>query len=200
MIFLMLSCATPEPIIEPEYLSNPRLLRRMSLDVRGTLPTLAEYELVRQPNVDWDSMVDALLDSPEYEEHLVHRFGDIWHTRVDQFDIVSDDFNLDAYVWWFPFSRTVGEEPLRLMAHIAANDLPWTEIVTSDTVLTNDLLATIFPIEYLDGTSPDEPDAPSPRPTADLAVRATTPQVTASLHPAATPLTCTRDGGTCFSR
>ena len=156
MIFLMLSCATSDPESAPQYLSTPRLLRRMSLDVRGTLPTLSEYESVQQPNVDWDSVVDVLLDSPEYEEHLVHRFGDIWHTRVDQFDIVSDDFNLDAYVWWFPFSRTVGEEPLRLMAHIAANDLPWTEIVTSDTVLANDLLATIFPIEYLDGTSPDE--------------------------------------------
>ena len=102
------------------------------------------------------AVVDSLLDSPEYQEHLVHRFGDLWHTRVDQFDIVADDFNLDSYEWWFPFARTVGEEPLRLMAHIAANDLPWTEIVTSDTVLTNDLLATIFPVEYLDGSLPEE--------------------------------------------
>ena len=71
------------------------------------------------------------------------------------FDIVADDFNLDSYEWWFPFGRTVGEEPLRLMAHIAANDLPWTEIVTSDTVLANDPTTTIFPVEYIDGTSPD---------------------------------------------
>ena len=155
MILFMLSCATTEPPVDPEFLSNPRLLRRMSLDVRGTLPTLTEYEEVQQTAVDWDAIVESLLDSPEYEEHLVHRFGDLWHTRVDQFDIVADDFNLDSYEWWFPFARTVGEEPLRLMAHIAANDLPWTEIVTADFVLTNDLLATIFPVEYLDGTNPE---------------------------------------------
>ena len=155
MIFLLFSCTTTEPNVDPEYLSNPRLLRRMSLDVRGTLPTLTEYGEVQQADVDWNSVVESLLASPEYEEHLVHRFGDLWHTRVDEFDIVADDFNLDSFEWWFPFARTVGEEPLRLMAHVAAHDLPWTEIVTSDTVMSNDLLATIFPVEYLDGTSPD---------------------------------------------
>ena len=28
--------------------------------------------------------------------------------------------------------REVGEEPLRLMAHVAVNDLPWSDIVTAD--------------------------------------------------------------------
>ena len=156
MILFLLSCTTPEPIfITPQYLTNTRLLRRMSLGVRATLPTLEEYAQVQQDTVDWETIIDNLLDSPEYQEHLVYRFGDLWHTRVNAFDIVADDFNLDSYEWWFPFGRTIGEEPLRLMAHIAANDLPWTEIVTSDIVLANDLLTTIFPVEYVDGTIPD---------------------------------------------
>ena len=40
------------------------------------------------------------------------------------------------------------------MAYVAGTDLPWTEIVTSDVVMTNDLLVNIFPIEYVDGTEP----------------------------------------------
>ena len=158
MILLLLACVSP-PEQEANLqlpLSNTKLLRRMSLDVRGSLPTLEEYSMVQGDDVNWSLVADTLLDDPDFEEHLVHRFADLWHTRVDSFDIVSDDFNLDAHDWWFPFNRTIGEEPLRLMAHIAYNDLPWTEIVTSDTVMANDLTASIFPIEYADGIEPEE--------------------------------------------
>ena len=51
-------------------------------------------------------------------------------------------------VWWYPFNRAVGEEPLRLMAHIAANDYPWSAIVTADYTMANPLLGDIFPVEY----------------------------------------------------
>ena len=63
----------PRTCIDPEYLSNPRLLRRMSLDVR-TLPHLKSewYSKTTSTGI----VVDSLLDSPEYQEHLVHRFGD----------------------------------------------------------------------------------------------------------------------------
>ncbi len=158
MIWLLLSCTQVEdtPVEETIALSNTRLLRRMSLDVRGHLPTLEEYRSVQSESVQWESIIVDMLDDSDFEEHLVHRFGDIWHTRVDKFDIVTDDFNLPSYDWWYPFARSIGEEPLRWMAYVAANDLPWQDIVTSETVLANDLLVSIFPMEYVDGSTPDE--------------------------------------------
>ena len=150
MIFWLLACTNTE-VVEPTHLSNTRLIRRMSLDIRGRLPSLEEYQNVQQESVDWDTVVDELLNDPDYEQQLVIRFGELWHTRIDAFDIVSDDFDLDPINWWFPFSRSVGEEPLRWMAYVASHDLPWTDIVTSDTTLANEVLASIFPVEYIDG-------------------------------------------------
>jgi len=158
MIWLWLSCVVPESSVDSPALSNTRLLRRMSLDIRGHLPALEEYAMVQQSDIDWEPIVVEMLESPEFEEHLVHRFGDLWHTRVDEFDIVADDFNLDPYEWWFPFARSIGEEPLRWMAHVAATDKSWKEIVTSDTLLANDLLVNIFPVDYVDGTEPEAPN------------------------------------------
>ncbi len=160
MIWLWLACAPEQEQTKqtPQFISHTRLLRRMSLDVRGHLPSLEEYAEVQTDDVDWNGIVVDMLESPEFEAHLVHRFGDLWHTRVDKFDIVADDFNLDSSIWWFPFARSIGEEPLRWMAHVASHDKPWTEIVTSDTTLANDLLVTLFPIEYVDGSTPETLD------------------------------------------
>ena len=155
LLSLQIACTTPEtPVTQnSQSLPNTLLLRRMSLDIRGRLPSLAEYqEVMTDPN--WEHTIDSLLESPEFEEHLVHRFAGLWYTRVDEFDIVADDFDLDPSEWWFPFARSVGEEPLRWMAYVAAHDRPWTDIVTSDTVLANDLLVQIFPMSYTEEPSP----------------------------------------------
>ena len=77
-----------------------------------------------------DSLTEQYLGQT-VETQVMFWMADIWHTRVDRFDIVTDDFDLDSQVWWYPFNRAVGEEP-RLMAHIAANDYPWSAIVTAD--------------------------------------------------------------------
>jgi hypothetical protein len=124
----------------------------MSLDVRGTLPSKEEYNRVQHNDVDWNSIAFELMDDPRFEIQMVHRFGELWHTRVDEFDIVADDYDLDPFEWWFPFTRSVGEEPLRWMAHVASHDLPWTDIVTSDTTMANSVLASIFPVEFVDGS------------------------------------------------
>lgn len=154
MIFtLVLACTTPESTPDTVLLSNSRLLRRMSLDIRGTLPSYEEYEQVQQNDVNWESIAYELMDDPNFEMQLVHRFGGLWHTRVDEFDIVADDYDLNPVDWWFPFTRSVGEEPLRWMAYVASHELSWTQIVTSDTTMANSVLASIFPIEFIDGTS-----------------------------------------------
>lgn len=151
--FLILSCKTPD-VSEPLFLDSKRLLRRISLDTRGHLPSLTEYQALINEDSSVEEFTSQFLEEPTFQEHMVYRFADLWHTRIDSFDIVSDDFDLDPQTWWFPFGRAVGEEPLRLMAYIAGTDLPWTEIVTSNEVMTNDLLVNIFPIEYSDGLEP----------------------------------------------
>ena len=111
---------------------------------------MVEYER-GQTTEDIHSITLEYLDDEKFERTLMLHLSEVWHTRVDEFDIVTDDFNLDPAVWWYPFNRAVGEEPLRLMSYIASNDLPWTEIVTADYTMANELLSDIFPVEYPEG-------------------------------------------------
>lgn len=133
--------------------SDTRLLRRMSLDLRGVLPSVGDYEQVEQDPSALQALLNTYLEDPLFEERLVFVFAEHWHTMIDEFNGQSYDYQMDedeAY----DFERAVGEEPLRLMAHIVANDLPWSDILLADYSMANEITAAIWPIdEYpTDGT------------------------------------------------
>ncbi|MDP6933884.1 MAG: DUF1592 domain-containing protein, partial [Myxococcota bacterium] len=150
MILLLLACSgLPDPPSALVPLESPQLLRRMSLDLRGTLPTVEELDAVAEDPSLLEAMRDTFLDDPRLEERLVMLLAEQWHTRVDVFGAEHGDFFLsdeDEY----GFERSVGEEPLRLVAHVAVHDLPYSEIVTADYTLANEMLASIWPLDYPD--------------------------------------------------
>ena len=131
---------------DPEPLPDLRLLRRLSLDLRGTLPGLEEYEAVAEDPAALEELRDDWLERAELEEVLVHRLAERWHTRVDGFDIEASEYGLgDEQAW--AYHRAVGEEPLRLVARIVVEDRPWAEVVRADHTLANPLLEQIWPLE-----------------------------------------------------
>lgn len=158
-LYLLLACApepadpvvteAPSPFVP---LDAPRLLRRMSLDLRGVLPTVAEFDAVEADAAQVDVLRDTFLVDARLEDRLVALFAEQWHTRVDAFDADWYDFGLEAKDE-FRFEQSVGEEPLRLLAYVATHDRPWTEIVTADYLLSNELLADLWPVEYPEGAS-----------------------------------------------
>jgi hypothetical protein len=157
MLLLLFACPPPEAPVEAEPvltpLDAPRLLRRMSLDIRGQLPTVAEQDAVEADPAQLEVLRDAMMDEDGLlEERLVQLFGERFLTRLDKFELQFSDFFLEEEQE-HAFERSVGEEPLRLMAHIAVNDLPWTDIVTADYTMANDLLASIWPLEYPEGVT-----------------------------------------------
>ncbi len=140
---------TPEsdPVTEP--LDSARLLRRISLDLRGVLPSLDELAAVTAEPGAVDDYAEAWLADPRLEERLVDLLAERWLTRIERFDIpLSAFWGLDTtdYI----YARSVGEEPLRLMAHVAVSDVPWSEIVTADYTIANEILAQIWPLDYPD--------------------------------------------------
>lgn len=142
------------PLIDPTVglvpLGDARLLRRMSLDLRGTLPTLAELDAVEADPAALSRIRDEMLADPRFEERLVVLFGEQWHTLVTVYDIEYYDYGLER-VDDRPLRRSIGEEPLRLLAYVGARDLPWTEVVTADYMLSNELLGDVWPIDYPEG-------------------------------------------------
>ncbi len=135
-------------------LDAPRLLRRMSLDLRGTLPTTDELDRAESGGDEaLEALRDEILASPEFEERMVMLLGERWLTRVDELLIsyveypsIADDETRE-YAW----ERMIGEEPLRLMAYVAANDRPWSEIVTADYTMANELMGELWPVDYPEG-------------------------------------------------
>lgn len=162
ILALALACApaveeTAPPTVHPapEYhveLSGPRLLRRMSLDLRGRLPTLDELDAVEADPASLDELRDAMLDDPGLEDRLVSMLAERWQTRVDEFDVPYYDYGL-ADDQQYPYEEAVGEEPLRLAANVVVYDRPWTEILTADYTMANEMLAGIWPIDYPAGAT-----------------------------------------------
>lgn len=138
------SSTVPSPRFEP--LSDTRLLRRISLDLRGVLPSLAEYQQVEADPAAIVSLRTAWMEDPRFEERLVVLLAERWHTLIDGVDASTYDFHLDSDQV-YAFERSIGQEPLRLMAHVVTSDLPWSEIVTADYTMVNPLLADIWPVE-----------------------------------------------------
>jgi hypothetical protein len=135
-------------------LPAPLLLRRLSLDLRGVLPSVAELDQVEADAGAISTLRDSFLEDARFEERLVMLLGERWHTRVDEFLIYYVEYQALAYdaTNEYHFERAIGEEPLRLMARIAAEDRPWTEIVTADYTIANETLAAIWPISRPEGS------------------------------------------------
>ncbi len=155
LLFLACHPDVPAPPAAAEAalvaLDDARLVRRMSLDLRGVLPSVAELDtLSGQPP---EALRDQFLDDLRFEERLVHLLGQAWRTQVDEFLVLyfeNPELNSDPRME-YPFERAVGEEPLRLMAHVAAQDLPWSTIVTADWSMADDVTGALWPLDYPSG-------------------------------------------------
>ena len=152
IVALLLACAEPAaPPATPTALAvtplpAPLLLRRLSLDLRGTLPTLAELDAVEADPDAVGALRDTMLVDARLQERLVDVLAEQYLTRADRFTTDAAQFGLDE-ADTYAFVASAGEEPLRLAAWIAASGQPWTEVARSEYTLANDLLLSIWPLE-----------------------------------------------------
>lgn len=141
----------PDPVPAATYIEGDAqtLLRRMSLDIRGVLPSQAERERVGADMNLLNAVMNEMVHDARLEERLVSLFAERWLTRIDVFEIEFHDYFLPEEQE-YEFEKSVGEEPLRLMAHVVVEDRPWTEIVTANYTMANELLGDLWPIDYPD--------------------------------------------------
>lgn len=143
--FLLLSCRNTE-IVEQESISTmdeQALLRRLSVDIRGVLPSEQEYEaLTSRDALDF---VDDFLYDERFGRQVRRLFTDYYRTEVDFFSVSGSDFGVLSEV---AFREAVGQEPLRILQEVAESDLPWSTIVTADWTMANETSAQVYPIDY----------------------------------------------------
>lgn len=124
------------------------ILTRASLDARGVRPTTAELDRLAQDPDALDAMVAEFLDDPRFGDRVVDLYAEVFLTRADSYTLDAATLGLDSQP---RFARSVGEEPLRVLGHIATADLPYTDLVTGDWTMADETLAAIWPVEH-DGT------------------------------------------------
>ena len=153
LAILAVGCGDPpEHLDRPDpagvvYLTDTERLARISLSIRGLRPTAEEISAVATDGTQIEKLVDQWLDSDAYGRRIrdLHNENLKLRTDVDEqmplVGLLRDRDTSDVH-------ESTTEAALRLIEHVVANDLPYTEIVTADYMLTNDTLATIYGLNY----------------------------------------------------
>ena len=128
------------------YLSPMQHLIRLSLDVRGTRPTIAEIEDVERNPERVRFYAHEFLADPRFAERVKEIWNEALLTRQDRpyfpgppqmIGVRTED----------EFARAAGNEPLELIAHVVTGDRPFTEIVNGSYTVANDVLEAYYDIE-----------------------------------------------------
>jgi hypothetical protein len=138
------STSDGEPFDEGEPLAPTAVLTRASLDLRGVRPSLAELEAVVADPAAVDAMIEGFVDDPSFGLRVRDIFAGAWRTRIDQYPTLDGmyfgDFSESTH-------EAIGDEPLNLVAWVAMNDRPFTEILTTDMTVVDPALLDGWPLE-----------------------------------------------------
>ena len=152
---------TPETLFDTVVLASDRkTLWRAALIFAGRIPTEEEYTAVE--NGDESALratIRGLMTGPEFHEFLIRGSNDRLLTDrrvgfiIDDFDLHFVDFTNEAYRrkeaahasgndsafqrWFDTVQFGARRAPLELIAYVAENDLPYTEILTANYIMAN---------------------------------------------------------------
>ena len=131
-----------------------KTLRRAAIVFSGRLPTEAEYARAERGPAGLREAVRGVMEGPGFHDFLIRSANDRLLTDKFLHDAIGEEPSFPnlanaahallmegdeaAYGRWqqrtqFGFARA----PLELIAHVAQNDLPYTEILTADYVMAN---------------------------------------------------------------
>lgn len=134
----------PEAVVE---LSRLDLLTRMSLDLRGVRPSIAEIEQIEADPEALDTMVDTYLSDERFGDRVADLFSEVFLTRTETYQVSFEAFDLDG-IAYPDILRSIGDEPLQVLATIATEDLPVTDLVTADWTMADATLGRMWPVDY----------------------------------------------------
>ena len=157
-----------------------KTLRRAALIFAGRIPTDKEYEAVESgKESELRNAVRGLMEGPEFHEFLLRGSNDRLLTARDAGDLLNnpslieftnEDYRRSVAVhegrieqwehwqWEGLVEHGVRQAPLQLIAHVAANDRPYTEILTANYVMANAWSASAYgaTTRFDDPTDPHE--------------------------------------------
>ncbi|MEQ1505537.1 MAG: DUF1592 domain-containing protein [Myxococcota bacterium] len=140
----------PDPSARYAPLPPVQQLVRVSMALRGLRPSATEVAEVEADPRAIDAIVDRYLDSAEFAASIKDMHAELYLVRADTNDPFPSLGILEDYTTQQLFEAT-SEEPLELVKWVVTNDLPYTEIVTADYVVANDVLSLIYGLDHPPG-------------------------------------------------
>lgn len=128
-----------------DLLGTVGALERASLDLRGVRPSIADIEAVEADPAAYDALVESYLQDERFGERVRDLFAEVYLTRQDTYAVYASEFGLTDTA---SYVASIGEEPLQILSTIAVEDLPYTDIVTADWSMANEVLGAVFPVDY----------------------------------------------------
>ena len=150
---------TPETLFDTVIMASPRkTLRRAALIFAGRIPTDEEYAAVEGGDESvLRATIRGLMDGPQFHEFLIRASNDRLLTDRRGGNILNNssfvDYTNERYRlraaeqasgddressnWDDRVQYGARRAPLELIAYVAENDLPYTEILTADYIMAN---------------------------------------------------------------
>lgn len=122
-----------------------RLLVRASLDLRGVRPTVEEWDRLDQNPAVLDSMIAEFAEDPRFGPRMADLYAEVLLTRTETWPVNAASYGSDLDQ--VAFLSAVGDEVPHMVGRVAAEDLPWTEMVVGDWTMSNDVLRQVWPVE-----------------------------------------------------
>ena len=154
---------TPETLFDGVKLAPLwQVLRRAALIFAGRVPTAEEYAALRDGGGPaFRPLVRDMMQGPGFHEFLIRAGNDRLLTDRDGTIIdaaATDDFvdfsnlyhekaisgTVDVWRWFTEVQYGIRRAPLELIAHVAKNELPYTEALTADYIMANSLAAEAY--------------------------------------------------------
>ncbi len=158
---LLLSCNGGEDTGSPtawDGLTDQELLVRSSLDLRGVRPTVAELQALEADPARLQDYTEEFLADERFLGRVQDLFSYAYLTRVESYyehgleygyELVEPGVETDWNIG--DFLNSVGGEVLQSVATIAAEDLPWTDLVTADWTMADEHIGKLWPLNYPEG-------------------------------------------------
>jgi len=145
--------ALASPSTVAEVLDPVARANRASMLLRGVRPTPEEALRVAEDPEVLPELVDAWTDDPRFGETVRDLHADVLWMRADA-RISWPAEGPVAHAQETEVSDSFQEAPLVLVEHVVTNDRPYTEILTADYTLADDLVAAMEGLPY----DPDGPE------------------------------------------
>lgn len=144
--------AAPVVVGDVELLAPRAQLIRLSLDLRGLRPDEVELAAIEANPALYEGFVDRYLQDPRFLDAVEELFNRRFLTRTGEAWFSAEEAGVDGLSDG-EVADSLNDEPLKLIRHIAANDLGWEQVVLADHSMADGVVERMWGMEREDGDS-----------------------------------------------